>query len=129
MYDELQETHEREMRALRAWYIREHELPIHSMIGDDRYLLDRSSESVFPSMFVKKFYFSTFYYQTFVVELSAIPELNYQVRIHSMSGRDGKYDNKNINEYPQNTKWEASTDNRELRQFWHRKFFVTPAKN
>ena len=54
-----------------------------------------------------------------------MPELNYQVRIHSMTGRDGQYDNKEINHYPENTKWESSTDLRELRKIWHRKFFVT----
>ena len=60
------------------------------------------------------------------MELSAIPELNYQVRVYAMTGRDGKYDEKDINDYPLNTKWEYSRDNRALRKVWHKKFFITP---
>ena len=44
----MQETHEREMRSIRAWYIREHELPIQALNGEDQYLLNRSTERVFP---------------------------------------------------------------------------------
>lgn len=61
-----------------------------------------------------------------LVELSGMPELNYMVRIHAMSGRDGKYDEKDINDYPLNTLWELTRDNRELRALWHKKFFHTP---
>ena len=62
------------------------------------------------------------------MELSALPELNYRIRIFSLTGRDGKYDDKDINDYPINTVWEYSNDNRVLRSVWQKKFFLTHEK-
>ena len=48
LYERIQENHEQEMRRLRAWYIRHHNLPIRDLQGDDRQVLDQSVEYVFP---------------------------------------------------------------------------------
>lgn len=46
--DDMQNAHECEMRSIRAWYIRQHNLPIRNQAGGDRELLDKSVDYVFP---------------------------------------------------------------------------------
>ena len=53
-----------------------------------------------------------------------MPEINYHVRVFSMSGRNAKVNGKDINYYPINTRWETATDTQVLRQIWHRRFFT-----
>ena len=50
LYAGMQDRHEVEMRALRAWYIRKYDIPVQSSDLSDREALEKSLTLVFPSM-------------------------------------------------------------------------------